>query len=140
MSARVTANAAGTLEDRGWEESTYSEAENGPKLTEVSLRSAYSGDLIAEGMVRYIMYYDAGDAGTGLFLGLEQVTGRLGNRTGSFVLKHVGTFEGGGTLITNTISVVPESGTGELVGLTGDGTIIAKAGETIPYTLDYEVG
>jgi hypothetical protein len=55
--------------------------------------------------------------GSAKFVGLERVVGRLGDRWGSFVLEHSGTFEGG--VAEASWSVVPGSGTGEPRGLRG---------------------
>jgi hypothetical protein len=66
------------------------------------------------------------------------VVGRLGERSGSFVLRSTGTWEDG--TATTTWSVVPGSGTGELAGLAGEGGYVARSGEAeIPYTLDYRL-
>jgi hypothetical protein len=45
-----------------------------------------------------------------MFMGYDQVTGRLGDRSGSFVLQHVGTYEAGA--VNDTVIVVPGSATG----------------------------
>lgn len=132
--------ATGTIDLTGWKEATVSEVDGGPKLTDVSSMSAYAGDFRGEGKLRYTLYYDAGDGSTGLFTGLEQVTGSLSGRAGSFVLRHDGTFGQEGTMVKYDITVVPKSGTGELTGLRGSGSVIANHGEPTPYTLDYEVG
>ena len=58
---------------------------------------------------------------SGSFVGLERVSGRVGGRSGSFVLQHTGTFDK--TDVNGTFFVVPQSGTGELVNLHGEGSI-----------------
>ncbi len=69
-------------------------------------------------------------------VGLERVVGRLGNRWGSFVLEHSGTFEGG--VAEASWSVVPGSGTGELRGLRGEGGFASAHAQHYPITLDYD--
>ncbi len=51
------------------------------------------------------------------YVAMEQFTGTLNGRKGSFILQHSATMNRG--VPTLTIFVVPDSGTGELVGLTG---------------------
>lgn len=48
---------------------------------------------------------------------IERVTGKLNGRTGSFALQHTGTMNRGAPQLS--ITVVPDSGSGQLVGLTG---------------------
>lgn len=55
--------------------------------------------------------------GSGSYVALEQITGTLNGRKGSFVLQHSGTMNRGALQLI--ITVVPDSGTGELAGLTG---------------------
>jgi hypothetical protein len=52
---------------------------------------------------------------------MERVTGTLKGRTGSFVLQHSGTMTRGTPQLS--VTVVPDSGTAQLVGLTGTITI-----------------
>jgi hypothetical protein len=51
------------------------------------------------------------------YVAIERVTGTLQGRRGSFVLQHSGTMTSQGQHLT--VSVVPDSGTGELLGLSG---------------------
>jgi hypothetical protein len=85
---------------------------------------AFEGDLEGEGNVEWLMGY--GDDGTAAFVGLERVVGKVGDRSGSFVLQHTGTFDG--AMARAKLTVVPGSGTGELEGLEGEGTLEAGLG------------
>ena len=65
--------------------------------------------------------------GSAAYSAVEQVTGSLEGRRGTFVLQHTGIMNRGAASLT--ITVVPDSGTGELVGLTGSMSItIAQDG------------
>ena len=75
--------------------------------------------------------------GSGAYVALERVTGSLNGRTGSFVLQHSGTMSGGKQELR--ITVVPDSGTGELVGLTGAMKIIIEGGKH-SYEFEYSSG
>lgn len=61
------------------------------------------------------------------YVALELVTGTLHGRSGTFVLQHNGTMTRGVPGLSAT--VVPDSGTGELVGLAGDMKIIIADGK-----------
>jgi len=75
--------------------------------------------------------------GTATFLGLERVVGRIGPKKGTFVLQRTGVFEGG--MAKESYSVIPGSGTGELSGLTGEGTSAVGHGMEHPFSLSYEL-
>jgi len=128
---RKQANATFAL--KSWDEKTYNEIEGAPKLTRVSATKSYQGDIEGEGNLEYLMMYSTADSDS--FIGLERVTGTIGGRSGSFVLQHNGTFEGGVAKVI--LSVVPGSGTGGLRGMRGEGGF--SAGHQPPYamTLDY---
>ena len=55
--------------------------------------------------------------GSAGYVAFERVTGKLKGRSGSFVLQHSGTMNRGAQ--ASSITVVPDSGTGELKGLSG---------------------
>jgi len=80
------------------------------------LNKKFSGDL--EGSARGQML-SAGTAtkGSAGYVAIDQVTGALGGRKGGFILQHSGCMNRGAP--TLSIHVVPDSGTGELAGLTG---------------------
>ena len=61
------------------------------------------------------------------YVAMEQVSGTLLGRTGTFALQHSGTMNRGEQELL--ITVVPDSGTGELEGLSGTMTIIIDAGK-----------
>jgi hypothetical protein len=130
---RESANARFTI--RSWDEKPYSEGENLPKLTRASVTKAYTGEIVAEGHVEYVMMY-RGD-GSATFVGLERIVGRVAGRSGSFVLQRIGVFEGGEA--KESYAVVPGSGTGELHGLLGDGTSAVGHGSDHPFALHYEL-
>ena len=67
------------------------------------------------------------------YVATEKVTGTLHGRRGTFVLQHSATVNRGEHQLT--IAVVPDSGTGELAGLSGLMTILIDAGHR--YVLEY---
>jgi len=70
--------------------------------------------------------------GSAGYVAIEKVTGTLAGRHGTFVLQHTGTMNRGEPSLT--ITVVPDSGTGELTGLAGALAIIIADGE---HTYDF---
>ena len=90
-----------------------------------ALEGASKGEMLTAG---------SGAAGSsGGYVALEQFTGTLDGRKGSFVLQHSGTMTAGAPQLT--ITVVPDSGTGELKGLTGKMNITIVNGK---HSYDFE--
>ena len=75
--------------------------------------------------------------GSAGYVAMEQVSGTLEGRTGTFVLMHTGVMTRGKPGLT--ISVVPDSGTGELAGLSGTMSIEISEGKHF-YHFDYTLG
>jgi hypothetical protein len=119
-----------------WDEKPYSEGQDQPKLTRAAVTRTLSGDIAGEGHVEYLMMYRSDGSAT--FVGLERVIGQLAGKAGSFVLQRTGTFENG--VASESYSVIPGSGTGELRGLRGEGTSAVGHGTEHPLTLNYEFG
>src|SRR5580658_2270068 len=65
--------------------------------------------------------------GSGGYVAMERVSGSLKGRSGTFVLQHNGTMSNG--VYQLNVVVVPDSGTGQLAGLTGTMNIILKDGK-----------
>lgn len=82
----------------------------------MSISKQFHGELEASsvGEMLSAMGNVKGSAG---YVAIEQVTGSLQGRSGSFVLQHSGTMDRGTPQLS--VSVVPDSGTGELAGLQG---------------------
>jgi Protein of unknown function (DUF3224) len=87
-----------------------------PLLNRMTLDKQYHGDLEATGKGQMLT---AGTEvkGSAGYVAIEKVTGSLKGRVGSFVLQHTGTMTR--NVPELNIAVVPDSGTGELKGLSG---------------------
>jgi hypothetical protein len=120
---------------KSWDEKPYSEGQDLPKLTRASVMKTYTGDIEGEGHVEYLMMYRSDGSAT--FVGLERVAGRIGGKTGTFVLQRIGVFENGQA--KESYSIVPGSATGELQGLRGDGSSAVGHGMEHPFSLNYEL-
>jgi uncharacterized protein DUF3224 len=75
--------------------------------------------------------------GSAAYVALERVTGTLRGRTGSFVLQHSATMTRGTPALS--VTVVPDSGTGELRGLTGHMNIVIAADGAHSYEFVFSV-
>lgn len=93
------------------------------------LDKRYHGELDATGCGQMLAFrsHQEGSAG---YVAMEQVTGTLAGRAGSFVLQHVGTMKQG-AVVTLAVTVVPDSGTGDLTGLAGDMSIIFEGSQHV---------
>jgi hypothetical protein len=113
MSNRVTI----PFEITGWEQTPYDEPTDGPPLARASVKKVYRGEIEGESTAELLMCQCAdGSAG---YVAIERVTGRIGERAGTFVLQHGATRDSAGA--ANSLGVVvPGSGTGELRGLRGN--------------------
>ena len=131
---KQTANARFAI--KSWDEKPYSEGQDLPKMTRASVSKTFTEDIEGEGQVEYLMMYRAD--GTATFVGLERITGRIAGKSGSFVLQRTGVFENGQA--KESYSVVPGSGTGQLLGLRGEGRSAVGHGSEHPFALDYAVG
>ncbi|MGH9591858.1 MAG: DUF3224 domain-containing protein, partial [Bryobacteraceae bacterium] len=72
--------------------------------------------------------------GSAGYVAIERVTGTLQGRTGSFTLQHSGTMAHGALQLL--ITVVPDSGTGQLTGIAGTFNIQIADGKH-SYVFDY---
>ena len=70
------------------------------------------------------------------YVAIERVSGRLQGRSGTFILQHTGTMNRGQPSLS--VSVVPDSGTGELRGLSGTMTIDIGGGKHA-YAFNYRI-
>ena len=131
----MSTHAQGKFEVQSWEENAYVEHEGGAKLTRASVGQAFTGDFDGEGSVEWLMCYR--EDKTADFVGLQRFVGRLGSRSGSFVMTTQGGFDG--TEAKGALAVVAGSGTEELSGLTGTGEFAAPLGSTASVDLDYDV-
>jgi len=77
-----------------------------------------------------------GVKGSAGYVAMERVTGILQGRSGSFVLQHAGTMNRG--VPTLSVTVVPDSGTEQLAGLSGKMNIIIADGKH-SYEFDYTI-
>jgi hypothetical protein len=131
----MTAHATGPFEVK----LTPQDDKLDPALGRMIIDKQFHGDLEAtsKGQMLTASTDVKGSAG---YVAIERVTGTLrtatGTRTGSFSLQHIGTLNRGTPELS--VTVVPDSGTAGLSGLTGKMAIIITEGKH-SYDFQYEL-
>ncbi|HEY1501693.1 MAG TPA: DUF3224 domain-containing protein [Acidobacteriaceae bacterium] len=108
----------------------------GAGLGRMSIDKQFHGALEATSQGEMLSVLDR-EKGSGGYVALERVTGTVEGKTGSFVLQHNATMNRG--VPAMTIVVVPDSGTGELTGISGSMTIRIEAGGKHFYDFEYSL-
>ena len=131
----MTTRATGSFDVKITPIATDTPAEGSP-LGRMSIDKQFHGDLEATSTGQMLT------AGTSIknsagYVAIERVTGSLHGKTGTFALQHNATMNRGAGALN--IVVVPDSGTGELTGLSGNLSIEitgGKHGYVFEYVLD----
>ena len=105
----------------------------GDGISRMLLDKQYHGDL--EGTSKGQMLAIGSAKSSGVYVAIETFTGTLRGKTGSFSLHHTGIMTKTGPNLA--ISVVPDSGTGQLAGITGNMTISIAANGRHSYEFEY---
>ena len=128
-------HASGTFEVKLVPQKPDNKEAESANLGRMSIDKKFSGDLEAtsKGEMLSAMTDVKGSAG---YVALERVSGTLHGRNGTFVLQHTGTMTRGAPELS--ITVVPDSGTGQLVGLASKMTIKIEEGKHF-YEFDYRL-
>ncbi len=92
----------------------------GSSLGRMTIEKQFHGELEGTSKGEMLTGGDVAKGSAG-YVAIEQVTGSLNGRSGSFILQHSATMTRG--IPQLTISVVPDSGTGQLAGISGTMTI-----------------
>ena len=128
----MSSQATGTFEVKLVPQPPEDKAE-GSTLARYSLDKQFHGDL--EGTSKGQMLTAGTDVkGSAGYVAIERIIGTLQGRAGSFVLQHTGTMNRG--IPQLSITVVPDSATGQLAGLTGKMTINIADGKH-SFVFDY---
>jgi hypothetical protein len=111
----MATHASGTFEVKLVPQAADDKAEEAT-LARMTIDKQFHGDLEATSKGQML---SAGTAvkGSAGYVAIEKVSGTLHGRSGSFVLQHSGTMTRGVPQLS--VTVVPDSGTGQLVGITG---------------------
>jgi hypothetical protein len=128
--ASVTARASGTFEVK-----VTPQTPTNAGIGRMSIDKQFQGDLRGTSKVEMLAVSTEikGSAG---YVAMEQVSGTLNGRTGTFALQHSGTMNRGAPQLS--VTVVPDSGTGELKGLSGRMSIVIADGKH-SYEFEYSI-
>jgi hypothetical protein len=127
----LTKRASGTFEVK-LSPQPPSENAGDPTVGRMSLDKQFHGDLEATGRGEMLAARTDTEGSAG-YVALERVAGTLDGRNGTFALQHSGTMTRGVPQLL--ITVVPDSGTGELAGLAGQMNINIADGK---HSYDFE--
>lgn len=127
--------ATGTFEVQTSEEPSF-DSQDGVDLAQVSVSKTFDGPLKGESAMRMLKAV-TGVPGSAGYVGIERFTGELEGRQGSFVCQHNGIMTRGKPELT--VAIVPDSGTGDLAGITGTLSIQVVDGQH-HYTIAYAYG
>jgi hypothetical protein len=106
-----------------------------PSVGRMSLYKQFHGDLQA--VARGQMLATMGEVkGSAAYVAIDRVTGSLHGRDGGFSIQHCGVMDRGVPQLS--ITIVPDSGAGELAGITGTMGIRIEDGQHF-YDLEYEL-
>jgi hypothetical protein len=114
---------------------SYSKGNNGINFGRMSIDKSFEGELtaVSKGEMVSVMTPVKGSAG---YVAIEQVDGTLSGKKGSFVLQHFGIMNNGKAYLK--LEVVPDSGTGELKGISGEMFIRIEDGDHF-YDFEYQL-
>ena len=107
-----------------------------PTVGSMSIDKQFHGDLEATSKGQMLAVGTAVEGSAG-YVAMERVSGKLHDHSGTFALQHSGTMTRGAAQLT--VTVVPDSGTGQLVGLSGKMTIDIVDGKHL-YEFEYTLG
>lgn len=113
----------------------YTRGSAGNAIGRMSIDKTFSGDLTAtsKGEMLSAMTATKGSAG---YVAIEQISGNLADKRGSFVLQHFGIMSSGHNRLI--LEVVPDSGTEQLAGISGEMSIRIENGRHF-YEFEYEL-
>ena len=114
-----------------YDEEPYGEGE-GVELSRVHISRTFSGDLTGESRAEILITKSEGGGG---YTGQDLITGTLNGKAGSFVIQHGGILGPDG--VTNSGTIVPGTGAGELEGITGQATLLADEEGNHTLTLEF---
>ncbi len=104
-------------------------------LMQMKFEKKFDGQLNATGLVSMIGLMNK-ELGSGGYVAIEKISGELDTKKGSFFMQHNSSMNKG--VPTQSITVVPDSGTGELSGIKGEMKIDIIDGQHF-YTFRYEI-
>lgn len=134
MATAQSTRATSSFVIDSWDQQPYHDEGDGVELARVELSKTFTGDIEGTSTASLLM---AGGQESGAYVAHELLAVRVHGRHGRFVLQHAALAgpQGG----SSSWVVVPDSGTGDLRGLTGSGEITRHGDGSHTFTLDYSL-
>lgn len=117
-----------------WDEEVYDDAE-GAKLVRVSSAKVFEGGITGTSEVQILQAF--AQHGSAAYVAIERVVAEVDGCKGTFVLQHAAAGSASGGFMN--VTVVPDSGTGDLASLRGSLTIAKSDAGEHTYAFDYEL-
>jgi hypothetical protein len=130
----MTLHATSAFTIIGWEPTTIDDRD-GVSLTRTKVTKTFTGDIDGTSVAELLMAGAPNDSAA--YVGFERIEGKLNGRAGSFLLHHNATSVRGEQSATWTI--MADSGTGELQGISGAAQIVIDADGGHTLVLDYDL-
>ncbi len=111
----------------------FSEVEGGPTLRDGRFKQTYKGDIEGTSILHELWIFHSDKFAT--VNGVERITGTVTGKKGSFVVLHEGKLADG--ILTKKLTILKNSGTGELKGIEGEADVHTGPVEEVPIT--YEI-
>jgi hypothetical protein len=125
----------GTFTLDSWDQADV-DVRDGTGIAKAHVTKTFSGDLVGTSTADLLLA--GADGGSRAYCGFERITGTVGGRTGSFVLRHAA--EGDATGGWLTWQILAGSGSSELGGITGEGQIDQDEDGNHTFWLDVDLG
>ena len=132
----MSTRATGTFDIDRWDQEPCDERE-GAHLARATVTKTFHGDLEGSSTAHVLLTGSTLVETSRAYVALERIEGRLDGRSGSFVLHHTAIESAAGG--TAAWTVVPDTGTGDLRGLTGQAQITIEPDGTHRFELDYQL-
>jgi len=131
----MTQHASGPFEAKLTPQKPDGEVEHAANISRMTSEKVYHGDL--EATSNGEMLATGNPKTSAAYVAMELVTGTLKGRKGNFVLQHTGTITRG--VAELSVTVVPDSGTDDLKGLTGKMKVLIAPDGKHSYEFEYSL-
>lgn len=116
-----------------WDESDLETYPDGSKMARSRATQTFSGDISGQSVTESVLFYRPD--GTAEYVTIERLDGAINGKSGTVAFRYQGVYDL--KLAKATFEVIPDSGTGEMVGITGSGTFQADHEMNVDFQLTY---
>lgn len=99
------------------------------------MTKTFTGDLSGRSITWFVAALNE-QTGSGSYVALEAISAEIDGRSGTFNVAHAASTSGSNRFDEH-FTIVPDSGTGDLAGITGTGSLSVDADGTHHFDLDY---